>query len=471
MGFFTNIKRAFAMLTARDMQDVFDVKPLPYAESLKHIGICRDVYAGRAPWVDDDHHIRSIGFAKNVCSEVARLATLGIGVELSGGSARAAWLQAEFDQKVYYNLRKWVEISAAVGTCIIKPSGQSVDVIGPDNYAITDVKNGDIYGAAFADSQYSQAADKWFTRLEYHRFEDDLYIVTNKCYIGDARGQKMKSVSIEATPWAGLAEEVVIAGLDRPLFGVLRMPMANNIDMDSPLSLPLISNALEELRDLDVAYSRNALEIFDSKRTVLLDSDRLFTSVINTQKSNKFTREAAVTSMDLPDFVKIISGEGHGDIYHEINPSLQTADRLTGINALLSQIGYKCGFSNGYFVFNEKSGVATATQVEADQQRTVQLVKDVRDKLEKCLVDIFYTMDKFADLYNLAPAGKYDPVFDFGDILYSATEDKARWYSYVVQGKIPFWYYLVKFEGMTEEDAKSLEAAAQTAGLDIPDEE
>lgn len=281
----------------------------------------------------------------------------------------------------------------------------------------------------------------------------------------------MKSVSIEATPWAGLAEEVVIAGLDRPLFGVLRMPMANNIDMDSPLSLPLISNALEELRDLDVAYSRNALEIFDSKRTVLLDSDRLFTSVINTQKSNKFTREAAVTSMDLPDFVKIISGEGHGDIYHEINPSLQTADRLTGINALLSQIGYKCGFSNGYFVFNEKSGVATATQVEADQQRTVQLVKDVRDKLEKCLVDIFYTMDKFADLYNLAPAGKYDPVFDFGDILYSATEDKARWYSYVVQGKIPFWYYLVKFEGMTEEDAKSLEAAAQTAGLDIPDEE
>lgn len=62
--------------------------------------------------------------------------------------------------------------------------------------------------------------------------------------------------------------------LDGPLFGVLRMPQANNVDISSPLGLPVFYDAVEELKDLDVAYSRNAGEIFDSKRIVLLD-DRL----------------------------------------------------------------------------------------------------------------------------------------------------------------------------------------------------
>jgi hypothetical protein len=34
--------------------------------------------------------------------------------------------------------------------------------------------------------------------------------------------------------------------------------------------------------------------------------------------------------------------------------------------------------------------------------------------------------------------------------------DRARWWQYVTTGKIPFWYYLVKFEGFSEEDAKAL---------------
>ena len=37
----------------------------------------------------------------------------------------------------------------------------------------------------------------------------------------------------------------------------------------------------------------------------------------------------------------------------------------------------------------------------------------------------------------------------------------------VVSGKIPFWYYLTKFEGFSEEDAKALEAEAQPKEPDL----
>jgi A118 family predicted phage portal protein len=243
--------------------------------------------------------------------------------------------------------------------------------------------------------------------------------------------------------------------MESPLYGVLKMPQANNIDPQSPVTFAVFSEAIEELKDLDIAYSRNSEEIYDSSRTVLMDADRL----IPTGGKVNMTAagfETARTLMKLPKYIKNVYGDGVNSFYQEINPSLNTEVRLTGINALLSQIGFKCGFSNGYFVFNEKTGMITATQVESDDRRTIHFIKDVRDKLECCLNELVYAINVFADLYQLAPVGVYEIVYDFGDITYNREEDRARWYGYAASNRIPFWYYLVKFEGMTEEDAKAL---------------
>jgi len=62
----------------------------------------------------------------------------------------------------------------------------------------------------------------------------------------------------------------------------------------------------------------------------------------------------------------------------------------------------------------------------------------------------------YADLYGLAPAGEYETNYDFGDITYDVETDRVRWWQYVTAGKIPAWYFFVKFEGFTEEDAKAL---------------
>ena len=260
-------------------------------------------------------------------------------------------------------------------------------------------------------------------------------------------------MDIKSTPWAYMAEEAAIANMEQPLYGVFRTPQAINLDLNSPYGLPIFSEAVQELRDLDIAYSRTSKEIHDSKRLVMLDADRLLPG-------------GGIGNLDrtsMPDYIKLVDGDTtvESDVYHEINPQLNTDTRLTGINALLSQIGYKAGFSNGYFVFNESTGIQTATQVEADQQRTIQLIKDVRDKLESCLDGLIYAMDVFATLYRLAPMGAYEVVYGFGDITYNVEEDRARWWGYVQSGKVPAWMYFVKFEGMTEEDAKAMVAEAQ----------
>lgn len=456
MSIISKIKGWFNMIFRSKAKEEFNIEPIISQSMEDMIQKCFAIYQGKPYWLDDADHIKTINFAKAVCSETARLAMLGTKITIDG-SARAAWLQEQIDN-IYFKLRDWVEYGCAYGTVILKPNGKGVDLVTPNNFMITDYENGEISGVVFVNREV--VGKKYYTRLEYHRFIDEVYAITNRCYIGDSENDTSKRIDIAKTPWSELLEESFIQNVDSPLYGVLKMPHANNVDVDSPMGLPIFSDAIEELKDLDIAYSRNSKEILDSKRTVLLDSDRLLPSGGKVAQTGAyFDRQRE--SMGLPDYVKNVYGNGQDDFYQEINPQLNTDTRLSGLNALLSQIGYKIGYSNGYFVFNESTGIQTATGVEAEQQRTIQFIKDVRDKVEGCLDRVIYALNVFADLYNLAPVGVYEVVYDFGDITHNQAEEKTRWWGYVVAGKIPFWYYLMKYEGYSEEEARMLQEEAQ----------
>lgn len=449
------------MLLKRKAEDEFLVDAINTDTMDKFIKQCVQIYQGKPEWLDEKDHVKTINFAKSICSEVARLATLAIGITVDG-SARADWLQQQIED-VYFNLRHWVEYGCVYGTVILKPNGTGIDLFTPDRFLVTECVNDKITGVIFYFSEKVKK-DLWYTRLEYHRFADNgSYLIDNVCYKGKSKDDTYKKVDISETPWNGLLENAVIGGIEQPLYGVLRTPQANNIDINSPLSMPIFAEAIEELKDLDIAYSRNSKEIVDSKRTVLMDADKLFPF----QASELFRLDPTIAAgrmkekMGLPDYVKVVEENGSDDFYQEINPTLQTQTRLDGINAILSQIGYKIGFSNGYFVFNQKTGMVTATQVESDDRRTIQFIKDVRDKLEDCLDDTIYALDVMATLYGLAPAGTYEVTYDFGDITYNREEDRLRWWQYVQAGKVPAWMFFEKFEGMSEEEAKAMVDEAQ----------
>lgn len=441
-------------------KEVFGITPIPSDGTDQLIRACERAYMGVPDWLDEEDHITTINFAETLCSEVASLTTLGLGITVDG-SARADWLQQEMD-KIYYILRHWTEYACVYGTVILKPNGTGIDFVMPEDYIITAQDGEKISGAVFID----RAADNrnYFTRLEYHRFEGENYVITNKCYIGASANDPGKPIDIKDTPWKDISEEVVIGGLTQPLYAVFRTPPANNVEIGSPSGMPIFSEAMQELEDLDVSYSRMVKEIRDSKRTVLLDSDRLLPSGGKVSVVNS-AFDTMREEMGLPDYVKNVYGDGVNAFYQEINPTINTDARIVGLNALLSQIGFKAGFSDGYFVFDQKTGMITATQVESDDRRTIRSIKDMRDKLEDCLNSLIYALNAFADLYALAPAGAYQVTFDFGDITYNREEDKARWYGYVTGGHVPFWYFLVKFEGFSEDEAKAISQEPEKTAL------
>lgn len=177
-------------------------------------------------------------------------------------------------------------------------------------------------------------------------------------------------------------------------------------------------------------------------------------------------RNAEKNGATLPRWVQGLGigvNDGDTSAIHEHSATLLTESRIKDINFNLSLLGVKCGFSDGVFVLDGQSGMITATQVEADDRDTVQTIKADRDALQAAIDQALKGADALASLLNLAPMGSYEVAYSFGDITYNYEEDKANWKSYVQNGWVPTWLYFVKFEKMSEEEAKRFTQEAEKA--------
>ena len=421
-----------------------------------------EISTGQPPWLSED--VTTINLAKHIADYRARLTTLDIGIAISGAgsaSSRAEYLQGLADE-LLNRLPDRISDADRLGGCIIKWNGQSWDFILPGDFGITAKdSNGNITGAIFAS--YTVQENASYTRLEYHRFDGDTYVVTNKAFrnvqaINSDETHLGSEIPLEKVDvWANLAPEVRIANVSKPLFGFYRVPGSNIIDSTSPLGLSVFDGALPELRALDVAISRKNDEIEDSRHVTFVSQ-----SAIQYAERQNDSRNPAKVKIKLPRYVMGLGVDvNNGDGIHEHTTTLQTEQRIRDINFDLSLAGVKSGFSEGVFVLDGQTGMITATQVEADDRDTIQTIKTDRDALKTALDQAFYGADVLATLYNLAPAGEYEVVYNFGDITYSYEEDKASWQRYVTNGWVAPHRYLMRFEGMSEEDARALVAEAR----------
>ena len=421
-----------------------------------------NITSGKPYWMDKDDDIKTINFAQYINDVTSGLVTLDIGVSLPD-SARGKYLQ----EIANYLMQKIDEkVSDALGNAgiMFKPNGDNVDYFYPGSFIPTDWdSNGNILGCIFVRRKYIEK--DVYTKFEYHRFEKSankkIYAVSNKAYKSTSVNSKGKPCSLSEVPeWADLLPEVYIENVDIPLFAYYANPKPNYIEKDSPLKLPIWALCEEELRDLDIAWSRKSTEVEDSKHMTFVPQQ----AIIYAEQHN----------IKLPRFLKGLqmnAGSTESKVDEHV-ATLLTEQRIQDINSILAMISTKMGYDQGFFVLDEKTGAITATQVEADDQSTIRTIKNLRDPLKEAIIKLLYGASKFADIYTELPAetwaATYEDMkealadaFNFGDITYSYEEDKLSWWKYRIQGDVPPWMYYMKFEGMSEEEAKAMVAEAQ----------
>lgn len=462
MGLITWIKAVWNKLFRKEIEKRFqaDVQLSSVMETA--IAKFYNITAGHPPWEDKDDDIESINFAGYIDDVTAGLVTLDLGIDISG-SERADYLQKQAD---YILAVIHDKVSEGLGNCglMFKPNGQNVDYVEPGSFAPTETdSNGNILGCVF-QSQISRG-DYTYTRLEWHRFDDTtaedgtpsrVYRITNYAYkkrtgkfgntVSTSPGDQIALTEVKE--WSDIQPDIAIQNVEMPLFAYFKNPAPNRIDRTSPLGVPVWHNAMKELKDLDIAWSRKATEIEDSKHMTFV-----------AQSAIQFAEQHDIK---LPRFLRGLEmGVNADETIHEHSSTILTDERIADINSILSMISTKCGFSQGFFQLDEKTGMMTATQVEADDQETIRTIKNIRDALQDAITQLLYGCNVMADLYSDTAPELWETLeesmsFSFGDITYNYQEDMANWWKYRIQGDVPAWMYYVKFEKMSEDEAKAM---------------
>lgn len=414
------------------------------------INLWQSITSGNPPWKSQEDDIDTINFAAFIAKDTAKKVCLDIDINVTG--ARGEYTQRIVDQLMVV-LRDKVEDACRLGGIMLKPNGNTspsncIDYVLPNNFLVTDKdSNGNVLGCIFMDFYVEK--DKFYKRFEYHRFEGDIYRISNKAFVSSRKEDVGKPISLEYTKWVGIDPEVGIENIENPLFSYMRCPGNNTIEHESPLGVAVFSSAIRELRDLDIAWSRKSGEVEDSKHMTFVAPE-----AIQYAKQKKTRLPRFVRAMDM--------GVTPEKTVQEHVSTLLTEDRISDINSILSIISTKCGFSQGQYTFDGKTAMMTATEVESSNTETIETIKEIRDAVRDSIERLLYAVNIYADLYNQAPLGDYEVDYSFGDLTYSYDEDRRRHWQYVQQGKYPLYRYYMEFEGMSEDEAKKIVAEAKS---------
>lgn len=465
------------MLFKTDAEKAFKVETYLSPEMDAAIKLWGQLESGKPPWVEGD--TRTIRFSNTVARELAKLITQNIDIKVQaarGNSEKANMIQSAIDNDFLKIAQENIERVIRLGGIMAKWNGSGIDYLPPDRFLVTEFNsNGDITGAIFFS--YYQKDKKFYTRAEWHRFEDStrkneagesvtvkIYRVSNKAFVSDQQDQIGRPIDLKNTKWADIVPEFTAENLEKPLYTYIKNPYSNTIDPDSPLGVSCFSECIEELRWLDIAMSTMGTETETSAPMMMVDQSVIMYANQNGIKLHKFICD---TGYDLSD--------GKGEPVHQWQPTLQIQSRTEGINFYLAVLSAKVGFDAGYFVFNgQRIEATTATQVEASERRTVNTVLTYRSILDRpnsngdgrvgAIHDIAYIIDAMLTINgDSVPSefGNYEIFADFADITENKEEDKLFEYQLANQGYMSKARFLVRHLGMTEEEAAAMVAEAK----------
>ncbi len=365
-------------------------------------------------------------FAGIVSGYAATLATNEIQLT-AGKGARAKFIEDQIARFAMGEIRNNVQKAAAGGYVVLKPYvyGANIytDVSMSDNFFPTRVQGNVVEAGFFVDSASVNGKD--YVRLEFHDLQPDGVHIRNEAYEANSIG-KGRTVPLDMVPdWADLEPDITIANVNRPLFAIIRMPFANQIDPTSKLPVSLYSQAMDSLKEIDRIYTEFLWEIHSGKRKQILDITAVQTAPGRKERQEgEKPRRAELPEYYTNDQYLVLDMGGNATKpYDDYTPDMRIEAYQRALNIQLRLLESQCQLSAETFTFDIKSGkVQTATEIISNDSDTYNTIKAIQENgMKQGLLDLVAIYDIYAALYGLAPAGEIEPSVEFGDSIFEDT--------------------------------------------------
>lgn len=393
-----------------------------------------------------------LGLPASISSEIARLITLESKIKASGQGEFTDLVQKTLD-KIKEELRVFVEYGVAKGGLVFKPyitqGGIGIDFIQADEFIpISFDSNHEITQCAFASRV--QRGSTYYTRIEFHKLKGSELIVRNLAFASSMEEMLGAPISLESVPeWSELENTVTIKNVNRLPFGYFRVPLANSQDSKSPLGISCFARAIPKIKTADKRYSEIDWEYVAKEAAVhvsedLLDEDPTGKSRMPKGYERLYRKFAGSKRLRGNDDALL-------DVY---SPEIRTDALLKGLNAQLRLIEFDCGLAYGT-ISDPQTVEKTATEIKIAKQRSYAFITDCQMALQKAIEQFVDAIKLYATLYKIAPLSDCELSFTWDDsIIVDSEQEQLKDMQKVNSGMMARFRYLMKWEGLSEEEAK-----------------
>lgn len=463
------------MIGKQTVQEVLRAKPTISNDMIQAIDLWTQMYEDKSPWIHegnpvDPTTIKSLGLAQTIASEKASMALIEFESEITtpikevkpatpnymnpenigtdgkpepivathvvtqdipkGSTKRAEFLNEQY-QKLKDALPVQLEYGIAKGGLVIKPYVVTrTDMLtNKEEYEIEFdyVQANEFYPLAFnASGKITEAAfiqrlfdkDVVYSRLEYHKLENNSVIVVNKAfktnttatnYTSETLGEEVPLSSI--AEWSNFVPEARIDDVDRLLFAYFKMPDANTIDTHSPLGMSGFAKATPLIKDADMQYSRLMWEFEGGELAIDIDRDALR---FMDNPDDPDGGHSVMNKLQRRLYRKVDLNDEHS--YNVFSPDLRDVSLLNGLNTILARIEDKTGLSRGTLSdVNMVSEAKTATELMLQRRSSYQTNHRIQTATQKALEDAIYIMNILCNLYDITEEGEYEVSFEWDD--------------------------------------------------------
>lgn len=398
---------------------------------------------------------------KMICTELANgIFNEGTGFAASGDAANdwlQGWVEATDYQTVCNRSTEWCMALGASAQVLSFSKVAADGKPAPDtDVSIVRYDATQIFPISYTDDDVQQVAftllttyaGEWVVQVSVCTLTADGWEIANTWYeYGGADLSRDKWSEIKRIEPDDMAA-VVRLGY-KPPFAIMRPALTNVYAANSPLGVSAFDDAIPAGKLVDLAFCNFLNDIELGQKMVFLDEGMLHGD-----------RGNLTVPFDVKKrlFVNIDRGLGEGAAHiDEYNPSLRSEENLRALSTALSALGLRAGFGAEHWKLDRVTGsIQTATATMMARQDMVLTFKRHENSMRRPLQDMLACMLEAKGFDARGVCVRFDD-----SILQDTDRQREIDRAEVAAGLMPKWVYVMKWNSVTEDEAKQWVAEAE----------
>lgn len=247
-------------------------------------------------------------------------------------------------------------------------------------------------------------------------------------------------------------------------FCLISPAIDNTVQDTSPYGMSIFHDAIGAVKLLDAAWTATYDEI-DLLRAILMLPDTMIDAQTDEEGNIK---AVAFGDKDQRLFRLTGSPVGQDTKPFAFTPQMRTQSIHEAYTDACAALGDQCGFGSQYFSPDKSGGLKTATEVSADNSALMRNIRNHENAIGKGLSILLTSLCTCARIHCGAQIeDTFDQITIQWDdsIITDTSAEKTQMMAEISAGIVPKWMYLVRFYGMSEEEAQA--TAPEQTTIDV----